>query len=346
MDWFQDILLILLLIVLAYCIYSWFIPDQRRVKDTSPVREGAPVRTEDQEEKPEATVNPVPPPAKGKVLPAERSGLTAMPAEGAQVAYPVDFNYEPKRGEGRFLHDPESGARIWVSGGPGREVEFYSYQNPEAKEAERRRKAEQREEARRREEKMGPLRGRPDVRGIRLGMHVEEVWEVLKGEVAEWEGPRETPGEDRRYFRPGLKIRLQDGATIKAEFTSRVSGSQLFLIAYEQYYREGVPYKEVIHKLAQKYGKPDDLRKLPSGDQWATYGLVSAIKPPDKAFGPGGAFFKTHVTPRYNTDFAEKLDIVFNDATLGYHDEAAIQKDRRDEARRKFEESKSDKVKF
>ena len=65
---------------------------------------------------------------------------------------------------------------------------------------------------------------------------------------------RETPGEDRRYFRPVLKIRLQDGVTIKAEFTSRVSGSQLFLIAYEQYYREGVPCKEVIHRLEQKYG--------------------------------------------------------------------------------------------
>jgi hypothetical protein len=237
-------------------------------------------------------------------------------------------------------------ATAQVTGGSGKEVRFYSYQNPEAKEAESRRKAKQREEARRREEEMGPLRGRPDVRGVRLGMRVEEVWEVLKVEVAEWEGPRETPGEDQRYFRPGLKIRLKDGATIKAEFTSRVSGSQLFLIAFEQYYREGVPYQEVIHKLEQKYGKPDDFRKLPSGDQRATYGLVSTINPPDKAFGPGGAFFKTHVTPRYNTDFAEKLDIVFNDATLGYHDEAAIEEDRRDTARRKFEESKSDKVKF
>jgi hypothetical protein len=233
-----------------------------------------------------------------------------------------------------------------VSGESGREVRFSSYQNPEAKEAERRRKAEQREAARRREQEMGPRRGRPDVRGVRLGMRVEEVWEVLKGEVAEWDGPRETPGEDRRYVRPGLNIRLQDGATIKAEFTSRVSGSVLFLIAYEQYYREGVPSKEVIEKLEQKYGQPDDLRKLPSGDQWATYGLVSAITPPDKAFGPGGAFFKTHVATRDNPAFAEKLAIVFNDATLGHHDEAAIQKDRDEAARRKFEASKSNKVRF
>lgn len=543
MDWFEAILLILLLIALAYWMYSRFISGQRRVEDTPALRKEAPVRTEAQGERPDAALNgvappvreevrarteghegkpeaamkAVPPPATEKELPAGRPGLIAIPAEGAQVAYPVDFKYEPKRGEGRFLHDPESGARIWVSGGcpqdqltyrggmrnglahgdgeavlrvgpadysprrvrgrfrdgiflgnnpfpnrivallpgdfliqlpcsradgaefwvqtgfetdclqlrlgqkgyppnllvvappglpaieedsvrdlikqayesycnscepvreawvrvvprkyvlktdnnrtvfepvmataqvsgeSGKEVRFYSYQNPEAKEAERRKKAEQREEARRREEEMGPVRGRPDVRGVRLGMRVEEVWEVLKGEVAEWDGPRETPGEDRRYFRPSLKIRLQDGATIKAEFTSRVSGSQLFLIAFEQYYREGVPYQEVIHKLEQKYGKPDDLRKLQSGDQWATYGLVSAIKPPDKAFGPGGSFFKTHVTPRDNADFAEKLNIVFNDATLGYHDEAAIEEDRRDAARRKFEERKSDKAKF
>ncbi len=545
MDWFQAILLALVLIAFAYWVYGRFISGQRRVQETPPVREEAPVqteaearkerpgaavdaiapdvreegrvRTEDHEGKPEAVVKAVPPPAKEKGLPQGRAGLIAMPAEGAQVAYPVDFNYEPKRGEARFLHDPESGARIWVSGGcpqdhfaysggmrsglahgegeavlrvgpadhsprrvqgqfrdgifmgndpfpnrivallsgdfliqlpcsrgdgaefwvqtgfetdclqlrlgqkgyppnllvvapsglqaieegsvrdlmkqayesycsscepvreawvrvvprkyffkpdynrtlfepvmataqvsggPGKEVQFYNYQNPEAKEAEGRRKAKQREEARKREEEMGPLRGRPEVRGVRLGMRIEEVREILKGEVAEWEGPRETPREDQRYFRPSLKIRLQDGATIKAEFTSRVSGSQLFVIVFEQYYREGVPYQEVIHMLEQKYGKPDDLRKLPSGDQRATYGLVSTIKPPDKAFGPGGAFFKTHVTPHYNTDFAEKLDIVFNDATLGYHDEAAIQNDQRDAARRKFEESKSNKVKF
>jgi len=543
MDWFQTILFILLLIVLAHWLWNWLISDPKRAKDTAPVREEALVRTEDREERPEdaaksvappvreelgvrteareekpdAPVKALPPPAKGEVLPAERSGRVAMPAEEAQVAYPVDFHYEPKGGEGRFLQDPESGARIWVSGGcpqdyltfrggmknglahgegeavlrvgradhspnrvqgqfrdgifmgsdpfpnrivallagdfliqlpsprgdgtefwvhkgfetdclqlrlgqkgyppsllvvappglqavhedsvrdlmkqsyesycrsiepvrqawvhvvprehvlktdnnrtvfepvmataqvsggSGKGVQFYSYQNSEAKEAERRRKAEQREEARRREQEMGPLRGRPDVRGVRLGMRVEEVWEVLKGEVAEWEGPRETPGEDRRYLRPSLKIRLRDGAMIKAEFTSRVSGSQLFVIVYEQYYREGVPCQEVVRKLEQKYGQPDDLHKLPSGDQRGTYGLVSAIKPPDKAFGPGGAFFKTHVTPRYNTDFAEKLDIVFNDATLGYHDEAEIQRDRRDAAGRKFEESQSDKVKF
>ncbi len=543
MDWFQGILLALLLIALAYWAYGRFISSQRRVEETppvreeapvragaqeeksdaamktgeSPVREEAPIRTDGPEEKSEIAVKAVPSPAKEKGLPQGRSGLIAMPAEGAQVSYPVDFNYEPKRGEGRFLHDPESGARIWVSGGcpqdhltysggmrsglahgegegvlrvgprdhsprriqgqfrdgifmgndpfpnrivvllsgdfliqlpcsrgdgaefwlhtgfetdclqlrlgqkgyppnllvvapprlqaieddsvrnlmkqaydsycricepvrdawvnvvprehllkadnnrtvfepvmataqvsrgSGKEVQFYNYQNPEAKEAESRRRAKQREEARRREEKMGPLRGRPDLRGVRLGMQIEEVWEILKGEVAEWDGPRETPGENQRYFRPSLKIRLKDGATLKAEFTSRVSGSQLFLIAFEQYYREGVPYQGVIEKLEQKYGKPDDLRKLPSGDQRATYGLVSAIKPPDLAFGPGGAFFKTHVTPRNNTDFAEKLDIVFNDATLGYHDEAAIQQDQRDAARRKFEEGKSDKVKF
>ena len=61
---------------------------------------------------------------------------------------------------------------------------------------------------------------------------------------------------------------------------------------------------------------------------------------------PDPADPKTHVTPRDNADFAEKLNIVFNDATLGYHDEAAIEEDRRDAARRKFEERKSDKAKF
>ncbi len=143
MDWFQAILLALLLIALAYWVYARFISSQRRVEDTPPVREEAPVQTEAREErpdtavnevaprvkeevrvptgghegKPEAAVKTVPPPAKERVLTEGRSGSMAMPAEGVQVAYPVDFNYEPKRGEGRFLHDPESGARLWVSGG-------------------------------------------------------------------------------------------------------------------------------------------------------------------------------------------------------------------------------------
>ncbi|MFH1336736.1 MAG: hypothetical protein ABII96_09490 [Candidatus Zixiibacteriota bacterium] len=516
-EWFQVIIGILLLIVLVYWIYSRFISDQRQVEDAPRSGEETGGRLEVREEMPETARRAAVLPSGKEVIPVVQPEQMDTFTEGAQVAYPTGFQGRPKRGEARFLHDSESGARIWVSGGcpqdyltyrggmrnglahgegeavlrvgrmdhsprriqgqfrdgifmgndpfPNRiiallpgdflihlpsspgddaefwihkrflpdglelalgnrgyppyllvvapqglsateedairdlmrrayntycmscqpvreawvqvvprkhvrkidnnqtvfeplmaiaqvakvssgEMQFYHYQNPEAKAAEQRRKAKQREEARRREQEMGPLRGRPDVRGVRLGMRVEEVWEVLQGEIAELEGARETPGEDRRYFRPLLNIRLQDGARIKAEFTSRVSGSQLFLIVYEQYYREGVTCKEVAQKLETKYGKPDDLDRRPSGAQWATYGLVSAMTPPDTAFGPGGAFFKTSITPRYKTAFAEKLNIVFNDATLGYHDEAAIHEDRRDAARRKFEESKSDKVKF
>jgi hypothetical protein len=237
-------------------------------------------------------------------------------------------------------------ARAQVSKGTGDEVGFYSYQNPEAEAAKQRKSEEEREAVKKREQEMGPLRGRPDVRGVRLGMRVEEVWDVLKNEVDEWEGPRETPGEDRRYVRPLLKIKFKDGAKMRAEFCSRVSGSQLFLISYEQYYREGVTRKEVIDKLEKKYGKPDDVRILSSGARYATYGLVSAITPPDTAFGPGGAFFKTGVTSRNRTRFAETLTIVFDDATLGYHDESAIHDDRQEATLREFEESKSDKVKF
>lgn len=518
MSWFQAILLILILIILAHWIYGRFISDQKQEPEAPQVKEEEVVPFEGLKEIPEvAEKTTVAPTGEEKVIPAERAEPKGPLPEGAQVAYPIDFSYTPKRGEARFLLDSESGARIWVSGGlpqdhltyrggmrnglahgkgeavlgvgptdhspwrvqgqfrdgifmgnepftnrivallpgdfliqlpsnpgdeaefwihqnflsdglqlslgsrgyppnllvvaprglsateedsvrnlmkrayhiygkscqpvrdawvqivprdhvrvadsnrtrftpemavaqvlggAGGEVQFYSYQNPEASAAEQRRKAEQREAARKREQEMGPLRGKPDVRGIRLGMRIEEVRELLQGEVAEWEGPRETPGEDRRYLRPILKIRFRDGAMMKAQFCSRVNGSQLFLISYEQYYREGVPYREVIDMLEKKYGKPDDLRKLSSGAQWATYGLVSAIKPPRTAYGPGGAFFKTSVTPIRETRFTEKLTIVFNDATLGDHDEVAIHEDQQDAARRKFEDSKSDKVNF
>jgi type IV secretory pathway VirB10-like protein len=111
MDWFQAILLALLLIALAYWVYGRFISSQRRVEETPPVRKEVPVhieaqkerpdaavkavappvreevrvRTEEREEKSEAAAKAIPPPAKKKVLPAEHSGLAAMSAE-ARVA--------------------------------------------------------------------------------------------------------------------------------------------------------------------------------------------------------------------------------------------------------------------
>jgi hypothetical protein len=70
------------------------------------------------------------------------------------------------------------------------------------------------------------------------------------------------------------------------------------------------------------------------------------VRPPNTAFGPGGAFFKAHISPNRRRGFAEKLDIVMNDATLGDYDEVAIREDRKKKARRKFEESRSDSVEF
>ena len=222
---------------------------------------------------------------------------------------------------------------------------LFSYYNPEAKEAEQRRREQERKERQKRGEQNAPLRGRgPDVRGLRLGMSLEQVWRLFQDEVSEWEGPRETPGEDRPYARPIVKILLKDGARIRAEFTSRVSGSQLFVFTYEQYYREDVSSADVIRKLEKKYGKPDGVDHRTSGTYWGSYDLVSAIQPGDKAFGPHGAFFKTHVSARRGT--AEMLRIAFNDATLGYHDEAAVHQARKEEARRKFEESRTNEVKF
>ncbi len=238
-------------------------------------------------------------------------------------------------------------ARAQVAEPEGREAQFYSYYNPDAEAAKKRRDAERREEERRREEEQAPQRGRPDVRGLRLGMSIEQVRENLGEDVAEWEGPQETPAENRRYHRPVLKIRLKDGTLIKADFTSRVSGSQMFLLLYTQNYREGVKVREIIRKLEQKYGEPDRADRRGSGPYRASYGLVSAIHPPNKAFGQHGAFFKVQVNPdREKSGFAEKLEIVFNDATLGYHDKGAIRDDRQEAARREFEESRSNEVKF
>ncbi len=238
-------------------------------------------------------------------------------------------------------------ASATVSSRPGKEMKLYSYQNPEARAAKQSRRDQERAAARERGEKNAPLRGRgPDVRGLRLGMSVEQVWSLLHDDVAEWEGRRQTPGEEEPYLRPAVKIRLKDGARITAEFTSRVSGSQLFVFVYEQHYREGVSPADVIRKLEQRYGKPDGVDRRESGTYWGSYDLVSAIEPRNKAFGSHGAFFRTHVRANHNTGMAEMLRIAFNDATLGEHDEVAVYQARKEEARRRFEESKTDEVKF
>jgi hypothetical protein len=238
-------------------------------------------------------------------------------------------------------------ASATVSSRPGKEMNLYSYQNPDARAAKQSRRDRERAAARERGEKNAPLRGRgPDVRGLRLGMSVEQVWSRLQDDVADWEGRRQTPGEEEPYLRPVVKIRLKDGARIKAEFTSRVSGSQLFVFVYEQHYREGVSPAEVIRKLEQKYGKHDGVDRRESGTYWGSYDLVSAIEPGNKAFGTHGAFFSTHVRANHNTGTAEMLRIAFKDATLGEHDEAAVYQARQEEARRRFEKSKTDEVKF
>jgi hypothetical protein len=227
------------------------------------------------------------------------------------------------------------------------EFVIQNYQNEEAKAAERVREKEEKDAAYARGERNALLRGRgSDVRGLKLGMRIEQMVDLLESSAREWGGLKETPEEDKAFGRPVVTVKLEDGAEFQARFTSRQTGSELFLLSYKQNYREGVSTDELVKALEDKYGPPDEVKQRESGTYWATYQLVSGISPPGRAHGPHGAYFKTHVRSSGEARTAEVLTIVFNDATLSDHDESEIFEARKQAARRKHEQGKSKEIKL
>jgi len=260
--------------------------------------------------------------------------LRVVPRVHQRVSATNETRFEPVLASATVLHVPDEGQEI------------RDYRNQQVAAENKRSQEEERQAARERGERNAPLRGRgADVRGVRLGMKIEDALAVLGDDVAEWDGPRESLEKDRPFRRPQIKITLNDGATFNAEFTSRTTGSELFVFVYEQQYRAGISPDDVIGKLEQKYGKPDRIDHRPTGTYWGSYDLVSSIHPPNKAFGSHGAFFKTHVRAN-SAGMAEMLRIVFNDATLSRHDEAAVYSARLKEEQQRYEDSKSDDIKF
>lgn len=181
-----------------------------------------------------------------------------------------------------------------------------------------------------------------DVRGVRLWMSFEEVQAALAGEIESWEvGPTPGPAE-APYDRRSARAKLSDGATFECEFTSPVSGARLFVFVYEQNLRDGPTPEALLAELQKKYGPPDEAKD--TGAYWATYDLQSAAAPIE-AYGPLGAFFKIHFR-RDENGRVDYVSLVFNDASLGRHDESAVFEARQAAARQEFERSQSGKAKF
>lgn len=181
-----------------------------------------------------------------------------------------------------------------------------------------------------------------DVRGIRLWMQFEEVQAALDGAGARWQSePTPAPAE-APYHRRSARAELGDGAALRCDFTSAVSGSRLYVVVYEQNLRDGPTPADLLADLEAKYGPPDEAKD--TGAYWATYYLESAAEP-IQAYGPLGAFFKVHFR-RDREGRVEFLRLVFNDASLDTHDERAIYAARQDAKRREFERRGSKEATF
>jgi hypothetical protein len=223
------------------------------------------------------------------------------------------------------------------------ELDLRGYDNPQAKEAQELARQNQRRQARDRGERLGSSRGWFDVRGVRLWMTMEEVQSVLGEDIANW-----SPAFDKKRKDPfsaqTATVRLTDGATFELSFTSTVTESIVFSIAYRQELRNGPRMEELIASLEKKYGEPDEAEKRKTVYRGKYY-LRSKVTP-NKAYGPGGALGGTTVRSYSKTGLAETLTIGFNDLSLENHDASKALAAREERKSEEWEKNRSDEIKF
>lgn len=197
---------------------------------------------------------------------------------------------------------------------------------------------------RERDKAAAAARGMPDVRGLRLGMMVPQVRALFADQIAAWQPPWDPNREPHPYAQVSLSIRLDDGATIDAKFTSPVNGSQLFSFGYEQNLRSGPSVDTLKADLIAKYGAPDDVDWR--GNVW-TYNLVS--QRPNRA---AGAWMRLRHLPHDSDGSAAVtyLGIGISDYGLGDGDEGDAYQARLEAERAAHEvqkeKEKSNKVTF
>lgn len=178
----------------------------------------------------------------------------------------------------------------------------------------------------------------PDIRGLKLGVKLDDVRGLFQGEIAEWKQDWRPEDADDPLYRRGLELRLADRASVKLQFTSLINGRQAQVIVYEQLFRAGAGPRwiELKAQLEAKYGMPDRvIFRDGSTAYWSTYDLTS------QAIGPLGAFLKAHFAFNRETGRVETFRLVLNDAALGTQDERQVAEARRENARQTHERRQS-----
>jgi hypothetical protein len=215
----------------------------------------------------------------------------------------------------------------------------------EVREQERLSEIEAMRQKRLRNKAAAEARAMPDVRGLRLGMTLQQVRTLFADEIAEWKPPWNPKRKFHPYAQFSQSIRLEDGAKFNATFTSPVNGSELFRFGYEQTLPNGPSVDSLTADLVAKYGEPDEVNWR--GNVW-TYHLVS--QRPERV--AAGAFMRLSYLPHGSDGSAAvtHFSIGIYDYGLGGGDESDAYQARlaAESAARKAqqEKEKSDKVKF
>lgn len=271
---------------------------------------------------------------------SEIAYVTVLPAAHQRVIDRGDTVFEPKLAEAS------------VDGIDTQAFKILHFENHaaiahrrEVREQEKLREKEADRQKRLRNKAAAEARAMPDVRGLRLGMTLQQVRTLFADEIAEWKPPWKPKRKLHPYAQFSQAIRLEDGAKITAKFTSPVNGSQLYSFGYEQTLRNGPSVDSLKADLKAKYGAPDDVDWR--GNVW-TYHLVS--QRPERV--AGGAYMRLRYLPHSSEGSAvvTYFSIGIYDYGLGGDDESDAYQARlaAEISARKAqqEKEKSDKVKF
>ncbi|MGE0716202.1 MAG: hypothetical protein AB7P02_12235 [Alphaproteobacteria bacterium] len=174
----------------------------------------------------------------------------------------------------------------------------------------------------------------PDIRGLSLGVRLDEVRARFDGAVAEWKQDWQPEADRDPLLRRTLHLRLADRAGVEIRFASQLAGGGAFLIMYEQTFREGEGprWQDLKARIEAKYGQPDKVIFREGSTAFrSTYDLRS------RAEGPLGAFLKPYFDFDAATGRVRTFRLVLHDAALGVADERRVAEARREDARRLHE---------
>ncbi|MCP5154189.1 MAG: SEL1-like repeat protein [Ectothiorhodospiraceae bacterium] len=205
------------------------------------------------------------------------------------------------------------------------------------REAQRQREKAERARKRAEQEAASLTRTLPLVRGLTIGMRLDEVREVLGADVADWSPPWDPNRELPAHASYRQAVRLTDGASLDLTFASAQNDSRLLVVVFEQRLRDGPDPDALRTQLRERYGAEDEAS---GSDTWLTWWLAG---------GTGearSAFLRARIGVDARAGRVDYLRLVVNDYGLARRDEAQAIEAKRAAQRDQREREKSDAVKF